>query len=480
MPTKVSEAARFTGKLILRSEEGYEEARIARIYHARHPERYPAAVLVAATERDVVEGVRLAMERGWKIAVRSGGHSFPVWSLRDDTLLIDLGRLKGLAYDAATGIASASPAIQGGHELNSFLADRGRFFATGGSPSVGIGGFLLQGGLGWNFRRWGFSAGQIAAMDIVTAEGELVRADENTNSDLFWAARGAGPGFFGVVTRFHLRTRPLPRSLSSTIQTYSVERYAEVLEWLHQEQHRIPDSVHLVAIAQIPPFPVTGDSEEPVFAVWGVAFCDTAEESQAALRTLEACPVLGDALMTIPPQPTTLEREYAFAQSGHPEGFRYQVDSCWVTGSGAEIAAASRKLVHERPPEDGGYTFFWFNRSEPSVDMAASLMTELMVGSYTIYDDAASDDAYRDWALSAMAELNPLTVGQYWGYSDQQRRQVKVLADDAWSRLQEIRAQRDPDGVFSDYLAGRAGFRNRNSWEDVVCEAGPAGFEPAT
>lgn len=466
MQTQGAEVTRFTGRLILRSEEGYDEARIARIYHASHPDRHPAAVLVAATEQDVVEGVRLAIERGWKIAVRAGGHSFPVWSLRDDTLLVDLGGLKELAYDAATGIVSASPAIQGGHELNSFLAEQGRFFATGGSPSVGIGGFLLQGGLGWDFRRWGFSAEQIAAMDIVTAEGELVRADENTNSDLFWAARGAGPGFFGVVTRFHLRTRPLPRALTSTMQIYPVERYAEVLEWLHQEQVRIPDSVHLVAIAMIPPFPVTGDRERPVFAIWGVAFCDTAEESHAALATLEECPVLGDALMTIPPYPTTLEDEYAFAQSGHPEGLRYRVDSAWVTGSGAEIAAAGRKLVLERPTTDRGYTFFWFNRSKPSGTMAASLMTELMVGVYIIYEDAASDDAYRDWSLSAMAELNPLTVGQYWGYSDQQLRQVKVLTDDAWSRLQEIRAQRDPDGVFTDYLAGRGGFRNRNGWED--------------
>jgi FAD/FMN-containing dehydrogenase len=221
-----------------------------------------------------------------------------------------------------------------------------------------------------------------------------------------------------------------------------------------------------VAIAQIPPLPLTGDSEDTVFAVWGVAFCDTAEESQAALGPLADCPALGDALMTIPPHPTTLESEYAFAESGHPEGLRYRVDSSWVTGSGAEIAAASRKLVLERPTEDGGYTFFWFNRSEPAVDMAGSLMTELMVGVYMIYEDEDSDDAYREWALSAMAELNPLTVGQYWGYSDQQLRQVKVLTDDAWSRLQEIRTQRDPRGVFSDYLAGRGGFRNRNGWED--------------
>jgi FAD/FMN-containing dehydrogenase len=470
MPTTHAEALRFTGRLILRSQDGYDEARVARIYHARHPDRHPAAVLVAATEQDVVEGVRLAGERGWKVAVRSGGHSFPVWSLRDDTLLIDLGGLKELAYDPATGIATASPAIQGGHELNALLAERGRFFATGGSPSVAVGGFLVQGGLGWNFRRWGFSAEQIAALDIVTADGELVRADETHHADLFWAARGAGPGFFGVVTRFHLRTRPLPRALTATRRIYPVERYAEVLEWLHEAQDRIPDSVHLVALATKPPFPVAGAGAGCVFVVWGVAFCDTPEESQAALRPLEECPVR--SLMTLPPYPTTLDDEYAFAQSGHPPALRYHVDSAWVTGSGEEIAAVSRTLVLDRQATDRGYTFFWFNRPTPSADMAASLMTELMVGVYVIHDDPAHDDAHRDWALGAMAELNPLTVGQYWGYSDQRLREVKALDDDAWARLREIRARRDPDGVFSDYLAGPGGFHNRNAWELAPAPAG--------
>lgn len=84
--------SRFTGRLHLPGEDGYEQARIGRVFNARRPGRRPAAVLEAVCEQDVVEGVRLAAERGWQVAVRSGGHSWAAWSVRDEALLIDLMR----------------------------------------------------------------------------------------------------------------------------------------------------------------------------------------------------------------------------------------------------------------------------------------------------------------------------------------------------------------------------------------------------
>jgi hypothetical protein len=82
-----------------------------------------------------------------------------------------------------------------------------------------------------------------------------------------------------------------------------------------------------------------------------------------------------------------------------------------------------------------------------------------------IYEGARNDEAYSAWHLDAMKRLEPFTVGQYWGDSDQTRREVKTLTDDAWARLQQIRAKRDPNHLFADYLAGPGGFRNRNGWE---------------
>ena len=166
-------------RLILRGADGYNEARFARVFNARRPERYPAAVLVTESADDVVEGVRLARDRGWKVAIRAGGHSFPAWSLREDGLLMDLGGFKETAFDESTSIVSVTPSVTCG-ELNAYLSGYGRFVSTADCPTVGLGGFLLQGGVGMGFRGWGYAAERIASIDVVTADGELVRADEQT------------------------------------------------------------------------------------------------------------------------------------------------------------------------------------------------------------------------------------------------------------------------------------------------------------
>ena len=121
-------------RLILRGADGYDHARFAHIFNARRPERYPAAVLLAESEDDVVDGVRIARDRGWKAAIRAGGHSFPAWSLRDDALVIDLGGFKEIALDENTGVVSVTPAVSS-RELNAYLSDYGRFFASARSAS---------------------------------------------------------------------------------------------------------------------------------------------------------------------------------------------------------------------------------------------------------------------------------------------------------------------------------------------------------
>lgn len=139
----------FTGQIFYPGDEGFEEARVGRVFNGRRPERQPAAVLLAETEADVVNAVRLARANDWSVAVRSGGHAWAVWSVRTGTLLVDLGLLQDKGYDEETGIAWANPAVQGGSVLSPWLETKGRFFSGGHCPTVGIGGFLLQGGQGW-------------------------------------------------------------------------------------------------------------------------------------------------------------------------------------------------------------------------------------------------------------------------------------------------------------------------------------------
>lgn len=147
----------FTGLFAERGQPGYEAARTGRVFNRRHPDRYPAAVLLAAGDADLVAGVRWARERGLRVSVRAGGHSWAVWSVRDDALLIDLGELRDMRYDPASGVATVRPAVRGGTELAPFLAGHGRAFPGGHCESVGLGGYLLQGGQGWNGRAWGWA-----------------------------------------------------------------------------------------------------------------------------------------------------------------------------------------------------------------------------------------------------------------------------------------------------------------------------------
>lgn len=457
MTTSVDTAA-FTGTLLLRGDPEYDAARVDRVFNRRLTDRQPAAVLRAATEQDVVLGVRLARERGWRVAVRSGGHSWAQWSVRDEALVIDLAGLQELTYDPETEIATASPAVQGGLVLDPFLAEHGRFFPGGHCPTVGIGGFLLQGGQGWNARGWGWSAEYVVAIDVVTADGELVRADASQNADLYWAARGAGPGFFGVVTRFHLRTIPRFRHLLQTVQAFSLDEFDEVMTWLHEMHHEVADCVEIVAVSKTEP------DLGPVLLVTAVALVDDPTAGEAALAPFRTNPALARALFVVDAQPSTLAEQRERQLRDNPEGHRWAVDNAWLSGAAADVVPAMRRAYATLPNEQAFTIWFSMAPLRELPDMAFSLQAEIYLASYVVWHDEADDERCRSWLAAVMTDLEPVTVGQYLGDGDLATRQVRFMSDDHWARLQEIRAQRDPDSLFVGYLAGDGGATNRNQW----------------
>ncbi|MDH2413128.1 FAD-binding oxidoreductase [Nocardioides sp. CER19] len=437
------------GSLVERGSAGFEEARVDRIFNRRLPDRQPVAVVRPETEAEVVAAVRLARERGWQVAVRSGGHSWAQWSVRDDALVLDLGALQEIDYDEATGIVSASPAVRGGADLAPYLAERGRFFLGGHCPTVGIGGFLLQGGQGWNARGWGWAAEYVVAVDVVTAAGELVRADATQNSDLYWAARGAGPGFPGVVTRFHLQTRPLPRHFAHTVQGFRMEDFDEVMTWLHDVHGTVADTVEIVALTKTD----HAISPDPVLLVTALAMVDDELEADRALAPFRDNPALDRANLLIDNEPTTPEKQRARQLEDNPEGHRWAVDNAWLSGSAADVVPAMRR-AYTTLPNDKAFTI-WFGMAplRELPDMAFSVQSEIYLASYVLWEDAADDERHQAWLADVMADLEPVTVGQYLGDSDLRRRRHRFLSDAAWDRLQQVYADRDPDCLFVGYLA---------------------------
>jgi FAD/FMN-containing dehydrogenase len=442
----------FAGRLYLRDSEGYEQARAGRVFNLRRPGRYPAAVLLASDSGDVVAGVRWAAACGWRVAVRAGGHSWAAWSVRDDVLLIDLGEFRSMSLDASTGIVTAGPAVRGGLDLDPYLAERGRFFAGGHCPTVGLGGFLLQGGMGWNARGWGWAAESIEAIDVVTADGSLVRASASENSDLFWAARGSGPGFCGVVTRFHLRTRPRFCAARHTAHVYPMDCFDEVMTWLSELHLTVSPDVEIVAVGMYPPAEL-GLPDEPVLVVTGLALSPDDASAVAALAPLETCPLLPRALAVKSAEPTTLAEQRAEQIRMNPEGHCYAVSNAYLDGPVASQVAALRAAFGTLPSRQTFVIWFSMGPQRALPDMALSLQTDAYFAAYVIWPPSSGDgESCSRWLAERMTELEPVTAGQYLGDSDFTVRQHRFMSDDAWRRFQAIRDARDPGRLFAGYL----------------------------
>jgi hypothetical protein len=452
------------GTLLLPQDAGFEQAVFARVFNARRPtDRMPSAVLVAENEQDVVAGVRYAADKGLSVAVRSGGHSWAVWSVQNDTLLIDLGKLTAPEYDESTGIVSAGPAIEGGNELDAFLAERGRFFAGGHCPSVGIGGFLLQGGQGWCERGWGWAAESIVAIDVVTADGELVRADASQNSDLYWAARGAGPSFPGIVTRFHLATRPRVKSVVHSVQVYDIADFAEVMAWMYEVEPTISPDVEIVCVSLCPPSE-NGEPRKRVYVVTGLALSESEEAAREALSPLQTCPIIDRAFENEVYESSLAQQRESQIQM-NPENWRYVADNVWVDGPTEEIIDALTPVFTTSPEPDAFTIWFGNGLMRELPDMAFSLQAPAYIATYLAYEDSANDARNRAWLNDAMVAAQPVTVGQYLGDSDMTNRQLRFMADANFAKLHDIIAKRDPEGRFVRYLAKDSSTVNRNHWE---------------
>lgn len=187
-----------------RNDDGYERARAQTVWNARTPQRYPDLVVQATDVDDVVATVRYAAEHDLQIGIRSGGHSWAGNHVRDGGVLLDMHDINQCEIDADAGTAVVGPGM-GGSVLAGILGEQGLFFPAGHCRGVCIGGYLLQGGYGWNSRVLGPACESVIGLDVVTADGERLHIDADHHPDLYWAARGSGPGFFAVVTAFHLK-----------------------------------------------------------------------------------------------------------------------------------------------------------------------------------------------------------------------------------------------------------------------------------
>ena len=172
-------------------------------------DRHPAAIVQVAGVDDIRRVIAVARETGAELAVRSGGHSGAGYGTTEGGLVIDLRTMKKIDVDPASKTLWAETGLTAA-EVSQAAGEHGLAIGFGDTGTVGIGGITTGGGIGYLVRKHGLAIDNVLAADIVTADGELLRADAQTNPDLFWAIRGGG-GNFGVVTRFQFQLADLPQ-----------------------------------------------------------------------------------------------------------------------------------------------------------------------------------------------------------------------------------------------------------------------------
>jgi FAD/FMN-containing dehydrogenase len=272
----------FTGRVIAPADADYDELRAVM---AGGIDRRPAAIVRVADARDVARAIALAREMGLELAVRSGGHSGAGHGTTDGGLVIDLRDLDALEIDAAGRTAWAGAGLTAG-AYTAAAAEHGLATGFGDTGSVGLGGLVTGGGMGYLSRKHGLTIDNLLAAEVVTADGRILETDADRHPDLFWAIRGGG-GNVGVATRFRLRLHPIDGFVGGMLVLPATP---EVVAGFIAAAEAAPEEVSTIAnVMPAPPMPFLPEERHGELVVLAMlAHAGPADAADAALAPFRA------------------------------------------------------------------------------------------------------------------------------------------------------------------------------------------------
>jgi hypothetical protein len=276
-------------------------------------DQHPAVVVRPETAQDVVAVVDVAREHGLRVAPQGTGHGATARGSLEGSVLLDMSRMNAVEIDRERRRAHVGAGAQWQHVAGP-AAEVGLAGLSGTAPDVCVTGYSLGGGFGWMVRRYGLAANSIRAAEAVTADGRQVRADADTEPDLFWALRGGG-GSFAVVTALELELFPVAE-LYAGVLFWPQERAAEVLKaWREWTAGQPDEMTSLGRLLNVPPLeeipePLRGRSFVLVEAAWlgdeasGAAQLAPLRELDPEMDTFATIPPPGLAALHMdPPEP---------------------------------------------------------------------------------------------------------------------------------------------------------------------------------
>ena len=436
----------LSGRVIGPDDADYDAARV--VFYGAADSR-PAVIVRVANAADVARVVGLARETGLELAVRSGGHSGAGHGTTDGGIVLDLSDMKAIEIDvdgrtvwAETGLTAV--------ELSTAVAAHDLAIGFGDTGSVGIGGITLGGGIGYLVRAHGLTIDNLLAADVVTADGELVRADAATHPDLFWALRGGG-GNFGVATRFQYRLREVRAFVGGML---ILPATAQVVAGFIAAAEAAPEELTTIAnVMPAPPMPMVPENQHGKLVVLALmAFVGDAAAGERALAPFRSLATpIADLVQPIPyPQiyppddsdyhPIAANRTM-FVDRIDREVAQVILDRLdeHIESSAAQMVVAQLRVLGgamARVPADA--TAFAHRSSRIMVNLAA------LVGS------VAELPQHEPWVDDFVAVLRQDDDGAYVNFigDEGEARVRQAYPGPTWDRLAEIKRRYDPTNVF--------------------------------
>jgi FAD/FMN-containing dehydrogenase len=435
----------FRGEIVLRNHSDYDRARA--VWNAT-VDRYPALVARCAVPADVTAALRFAREQDLVIAVRGGAHSYAGFSTCDGGVVIDLSPMRGVQVDAEHRVARAN----GGallRELDEASQVFGLACPNGVVGHTGVAGLTLGGGLGRLMRKHGLTIDNLLAVDLVTADGRLVRVSEEEHADLFWALRGAGANF-GVATSFEFRLHPVGPAVVAGVFAYPVARAQEVAALLQQLAESSCDdlsaTMRLATAPAEPPF-LPELAGRPIVIVEATHTGDPNGDG----RELRALRELGPLVDTIAPT------SYLALQRALDDYYAWGQRNYW---KGVLLTALAPEAIHvllthlgDAPGPGCAFGLITMGGAVARVPESATAFSGRKAGVWLLVDarwhDPAADEVHFAWGRGAMEAVAPYAASANYvndlGRSADLR---AVYGDEKYERLVGLKRVYDPDNVF--------------------------------
>jgi FAD/FMN-containing dehydrogenase len=431
----------LVGDVVLPGDDGWDAARQAWNLAV---EQKPVAVVLPESADDIVATVVFAGENGLRIAFNAGGHNAgPIdWSM--DTLLLKTERMRGIEIDAQAQRARVEAGVLG-KPLAQAAGEHDLCYLAGTSPDVGVLGYTLGGGFSWMIRKYGLASNSVLAVELVTADGRLIRADKEHEPDLFWAVRGGG-GNFGAVTAIELALYPVPEIYAGCF-FWPIERATEILEVWRDWVDTVPDECESIGrMLQLPDAPFLPDHVRGrSFVLVESAFIGSERDGAALVQPFRDLEPEFDTVAMMPTSDLSLvnmDPDFPLPYSG--DGILLEGLPPAAIETMVETFVGS-PLLHVEVRHLGGA----LRSGSPDHGCVATIDQPFILFTFGFAADAQMKAAVEQHVEHLVARFAPWDSGRrYLNFVESRVDPQLLFSEKSYDRLREIRARYDPRGIF--------------------------------